>query len=851
MTPRTEEIFHLLRSGGGESPESSPAAPARSRENSLQIIRSAAGADPFIQSSAPFSLPNTRAASPAALSSVPSVPSRPGSDSSASSAGVKNSAAAAGIAGPAQQISRKAQLQRELSDSQQRLDRLRSDAAYLVTAEQGAEMGRQMDQERARIKALNEELNALNRPKTNAERDSLIQRMNDISAYEGYATTVELADEVTREKQDTRQRLHQLDEELGNAARFYDSGERSGAVVKGALKQTSAAYTNFMGTLQGVGNRLHEDSSLADQAVAGSDYEGWATDELTAANMAAAAMKENPDGNYLEGLQKEEQRLYEKADTMTASAAKDIEQAREGLSALGKAGVDISVSLIQNGIDAAAKAAGLGMAPFFIRAAGGALQEARQAGASTGQQVFYGLTKGGIEAATELLSGGIAGTGISGIDKVVEPLIDKLAKSTAGKIALNAIYDAAMEGGEEALSDLLDPFAKLVYNDQAVREAWENRAEFGAQMLYDFLIGAAVGSIGSGTKIATGIVTGQDAEKNAALAEADAQMQASPGTRLPVGQNNTVPEAAGNPGMASNESGNLIGKTKTAPAGIKTGVTAESGITGAGETVAEASAFNNTEAQSGGKYNSNDQSAEVSGSVGERAAKGSPPENGSPFGGAVERSETEGATAAKPTDPAEAAAELEYRRLVENAITEGDYQRTLELYREYNNPALRAYKEFYTLKTFSEYAAAQGYIPATDTAVGTEEALAAFEESYRNAVENAAHDGIIRSSDSDDIEDNTILTFSKKQFGKKVGKHAVDFGLDPSSETDRTKVYQIVQDIVSTATEQRIGFWRGQSNDVVFHIKGDDVVVTTLNGEFITILKGGINNERVKNAGKR
>lgn len=42
----------------------------------------------------------------------------------------------------------------------------------------------------------------------------------------------------------------------------------------------------------------------------------------------------------------------------------------------------------------------------------------------------------------------------------------------------------------------------------------------------------------------------------------------------------------------------------------------------------EASVFNNTAAQSGGKYNSNDQSAEVTGSVGERAAKGSP------FGGA-------------------------------------------------------------------------------------------------------------------------------------------------------------------------------------------------------------------------
>ena len=379
------------------------------------------------------------------------------------------------------------QIQQEISDRRKRLAKLQSDAAYVLTAEPGAELGRQMDAERARIKALNEELNALNAPNTNAERDSLIQRMNAITENEGYATTVELADAVTQEKQDTRQRLHQLDEELGNAARFYDSGERAGAVTKGALKQTGSAYTNFMGTLQGMGNRLNELSPDENAALYGIDY-----------------------GE----LEKEEQRLYEKADTMSDSASRDIEQAKEGLSALGQAGVDISTNLIQLGIDAAGKAAGLGMLPFFVRAAGGSMQEARQAGASTGQQLAYGLTKGGIEAATEILTGGIAGTGISGLDNVIEPLIDKLVKSTAGRIALKAISNAAGEGIEEGLSDILDPFAKLIYNDRALKEAWENRADLGAQMLYDFLIGLAVGSIGSGTKIAKGAATGQYAEKN-------------------------------------------------------------------------------------------------------------------------------------------------------------------------------------------------------------------------------------------------------------------------------------------------------------------------------------------------
>ena len=99
----------------------------------------------------------------------------------------------------------------------------------------------------------------------------------------------------------------------------------------------------------------------------------------------------------------------------------------------------------------------------------------------------------------------------------------------------------------------------------------------------------------------------------------------------------------------------------------------------------------------------------MTGSVGERAAKGFPPENGSPFGGAVERSETEGGnTAVEPTAPAEAAVEREYRNRIAYALQYGNCQRAVALYREHNNPALRAYKEFYTLKTFSEYAAAQG-----------------------------------------------------------------------------------------------------------------------------------------------
>ncbi len=92
---------------------------------------------------------------------------------------------------------------------------------------------------------------------------------------------------------------------------------------------------------------------------------------------------------------------------------------------------------------------------------------------------------------------------------------------------------------------------------------------------------------------------------------------------------------------------------------------------------------------------------------------------------------------------------------------------------------------------------------------------------------------------------------NQKQFGKKIRKHAADYGVDPSTQEGRNQMLNIIHDIRRNATEIREGPWRGQENDVVFYIKDDDVVVTNSKGEFITVLKGGIENARVKNARKR
>lgn len=111
-----------------------------------------------------------------------------------------------------------------------------------------------------------------------------------------------------------------------------------------------------------------------------------------------------------------------------------------------------------------------------------------------------------------------------------------------------------------------------------------------------------------------------------------------------------------------------------------------------------------------------------------------------------------------------------------------------------------------------------------------------YKTKYLKAVEtldNSGKSGIIKTD---------------KQFGKKVGKHAMDYGLDPSDPKSRKQMQTIIDSIYKNADTIAHGDWRGKTEPVKFYIKGDDVVVTTEDDVFITILKGGISNARVKNA---
>ncbi|MBI3329038.1 MAG: hypothetical protein HYZ81_20330 [Nitrospinae bacterium] len=89
------------------------------------------------------------------------------------------------------------------------------------------------------------------------------------------------------------------------------------------------------------------------------------------------------------------------------------------------------------------------------------------------------------------------------------------------------------------------------------------------------------------------------------------------------------------------------------------------------------------------------------------------------------------------------------------------------------------------------------------------------------------------------------ITISERQFGRKIGKHAADFGLDPSNPVHRAQLRHLVAQIVASPHRVIEGTFRGQGV-VKFFIKGEDVVVTTPANEFVTILKRGIDNPAVR-----
>lgn len=201
--------------------------------------------------------------------------------------------------------------------------------------------------------------------------------------------------------------------------------------------------------------------------------------------------------------QKATQEVNQLVDSLDESAAKDTQEAKRGLGKTGSAVVDIGTAGLQLAADrAVGTAMGIGTMPVVaMRVFGGGTKEARQSGATLGQQLTYGAASAAVSAATEQLSNVVTpfakafGAGVT--DDVVEAAIGKAVERFAGTPAGKTALEGVLKSGAGFLGEGLEEFAEDVASPILKRMTYDPSAQFDLQeALYDFLIGGALGSLG-------------------------------------------------------------------------------------------------------------------------------------------------------------------------------------------------------------------------------------------------------------------------------------------------------------------------------------------------------------------
>lgn len=314
-------------------------------------------------------------------------------------------------------------------------------------------------------------------------------------------------------------------------------------IVTGAAKSSGAGYVNTGGVLAEGAGKLN--TMIANNNAAGEqmgaiqaikDYNTmlrngkWADGKaLTAADrekiqtyIAANQRKIDAHKNYTQAVEKSDKavadKAYRKADQLAESASKDISRAKQGLGKAGQFAVDVGVAGVQMGGDMAlgALTGGSALPSMFVRGVGSAAQEARQSGATYGQQLGYGLGSGALSVATEKISN-VAGPfkkafGAGVLDKAISKATARMNGSAAGKLALSMLS----EGGEEFIEDVFQPILQ--------RATYDKSAKFDLSgALYDAAVGAALGGLGSGVEAMQNRRSPQQTTQQAPGAQADVQ----------------------------------------------------------------------------------------------------------------------------------------------------------------------------------------------------------------------------------------------------------------------------------------------------------------------------------------
>lgn len=292
--------------------------------------------------------------------------------------------------------------------------------------------------------------------------------------------------------------------------------QRAGNTIKGATKTYGGSLVNLTGLAQsGTNIRMRKeaeaevadwDREIAAQQALLQDPTRSDGDKESARNviMALEAKKSAYLKAYGVGgeVDKTADAIYQAADKLADSGAKDINKAKSGLGKVGQLAVDVGVAGAQMGADAVLGLAtgGSALPAMFVRSTGGSAQQARREGATHEQQVNYGFASGALSVATEKIGNAAApfkkmfGKGF--LDDVIERTMGNLTKSAAGKIALSFLE----EGGEEAIEDLIQPALQMIYNGKTLGGSYSELE--AAEVLNDFLVGGILGGLGGGMEVA-------------------------------------------------------------------------------------------------------------------------------------------------------------------------------------------------------------------------------------------------------------------------------------------------------------------------------------------------------------
>ena len=220
--------------------------------------------------------------------------------------------------------------------------------------------------------------------------------------------------------------------------------------------------------------------------------------------------------------------VYDTADRLAAQSAQNIAEAKEGLGSVGQFAVDVGVAGTQLAGDAllAALTGGSALVPMAVRGFGSGTQQARQEGATLGQQVAYGAGSAALSVATEKIANVAAplrrtfGSGV--LDNAIAKATGRLGQSAAGQTVLSALS----EGGEEVVEALVQPVLQQITYDENALQQYQD-PNYLADTIYQGLIGGALGgALGAAGSI--GRRSAENAQRRATDAAGTAQTEPAP-----------------------------------------------------------------------------------------------------------------------------------------------------------------------------------------------------------------------------------------------------------------------------------------------------------------------------------